>query len=113
MTARPDGAVQAVRALFAAQRAALRAGQFSDPALVSERVMAAISALDPVRDRAALAALKDEARHTANLLRAARDGVARARGEMRSAQSTVLTTYDAYGQRKGPSAGGGRTLARG
>lgn len=113
MTSRRPPTIAAVREIMSAQRAALRKGDYAALNRLSDRLIPAIAGLDPARDGAALALLKEEAGHTARLVRAAQAGLARARADTGSARAAVLTTYDARGYRSGQPAGAGRTLARG
>jgi hypothetical protein len=98
--------------VLAAQRAALRSGDFATLERLAPRLERAIAALDPACDRATLADLRKEAGQTARLIRAAQAGLARARVDLGAAKTAVLTTYDARGRQAMQPGGAGRTIAR-
>lgn len=113
MTARDVSRIAAVRTILAAQRSALRKGDYAALSRLSDRLITALSGLDASGNSPALAQLRQEAGHTARLLRAAQAGLARARSDTATARATALTTYDARGRRTDSYPADGRTLARG
>ncbi|MBY6201795.1 hypothetical protein KUV65_10505 [Maritalea mobilis] len=101
-----------LRDLLSAQRNALRSGDYGGLDRIGARLERALSNLGPPIDRDALMLVRQEAGRTADLIRAAQAGLARARSDMGARRDVSLSTYDAYGRRSNVASAPGRTLSR-
>lgn len=109
---RPAATVTRIEALLTSQRTALLAGDLAALDGMAQSLGMAMQSLHGAQLPAdGLARLRAAAARNAQLLSAARGGVAEARAHLASQSETALTTYDAAGRQRarGP---GARTLVR-